>query len=463
MADYKDIPSVTAVLKSETAQSLINEYGTMPVKEAIRRTIASMRDCIKNGEDLPSENHYMQQVQSLTAELSGRNFREVINATGIILHTNLGRAPLGRKMMEDISEQLGGYSNLEFDLELGKRGSRYAHIRECLKLITGAEDVLVVNNNASSVILALNALCKGGEVIISRSELIEIGGSFRLPEIFEAAGCKLVEVGATNKCRISDYENAITENTKAILKVHQSNFAIIGFTTECGLTELKGLCKKHDIPLLYDLGSGLLRKPEGVPLDDEPDVHTSIKEGADLVMFSCDKLLGGPQGGVLCGSREVIKVLSKTPLLRALRMGKLDMAALAWVCRQYLDDKTLKANVPIFNMLEKSQELLKADATKLSKLLKKAGIESAVVESQGQVGGGTLPHVKLNSYAVALKPEGSAKAKKHFAEKLHRKLMLSHQPVTGILREGELLFDVLTLFEGQIESISKSLKGLLKK
>lgn len=461
MADYKDIPSVTAVLKEQRVKDLISEFGDLPVKEALRRTIASMRECIQQDKELPAKEDYLQKIHSLTAELSGRSFRNVINATGIILHTNLGRAPLGQKMMHDISQQLGGYSNLEFDLEAGKRGSRYTHIKECLKLITGAEDVLVVNNNASSVILALNALCKGGEVIISRSEMIEIGGSFRLPEVFEAAGCKLVEVGATNKCRIADYEKAINENTKAILKVHQSNFAIIGFTQECGLTELKELALKHNLPLLYDLGSGLLRKPANLPLEDEPDVHTSIKEGADLVMFSCDKLLGGPQGGVLCGSKKLIGILSKTPLLRALRMGKLDMAALAWVCRQYMDDATLKANVPIFSMLEKSQDTLKQEADKLAEALKKENIDCETVQSSGQVGGGTLPHLKLSTFAVALKTAGSVKEKKHFAEKLYRKLMTGEFPVAGILREGELLFDVLTLLDGDAETIVKSLKAAI--
>ena len=461
MADYKDIPSVTAVLKEQSVKNFIEEYGDLPVKEAVRQTIASMRELIQQGKDLPSKENYLQKIHSLTAELSGRSFRNVINATGIILHTNLGRAPLGQKMMNDISKQLAGYSNLEFDLEAGKRGSRYTHIKECLKLITGAEDVLVVNNNASSVILALNALCKGGEVIISRSEMIEIGGSFRLPEVFEAAGCKLVEVGATNKCRISDYEKAINENTKAILKVHQSNFAIIGFTQECGLTELKELAVKHDLPLLYDLGSGLLRKPANLPLEDEPDVHTSIKEGADLVMFSCDKLLGGPQGGVLCGSQELIRILSKTPLLRALRMGKLDMAALAWVCRQYMDDETLKTNVPIFSMLEKSQDKLKDEAESLAAALKNVKIDCEVVQSKGQVGGGTLPHVKLDTFAVALKAQGSGKEKKRFAEKLHRNLMKGESPIAGILREGELLFDILTLLDGEADKVVEALKTAL--
>lgn len=462
MADYKNIPSVTAVLKDPAVVALIVQYGQMPVKEAIRRTIAQMRQAIQDEQPCPSEAQYLQKIQRLSGELSGSSFSQVINATGIILHTNLGRAPLGQQLLEEITPVLAGYSNLEFDLEKGKRGSRYVHIRECIKLITGAEDVLVVNNNAASVILALNALCKGGEVIISRSELIEIGGSFRLPEIFEAAGCKLVEVGATNKCRLSDYEKAITKDTKAILKVHQSNFAIIGFTLECHLPELKKLADKHKIPLLYDLGSGLLRKPANLPLEDEPDVKTCIQQGADLVMFSSDKLLGGPQGGVLVGSSEIIAKLAKTPLLRALRISKIDLAALAWVCRQYLDDKTLKANIPLFSMLEKSQECLKRDADSLAALLQKNDVDCEVVTSQGQVGGGTLPHLKLSTYAVALKAKGSAKEKKRFAKNLQKKLMTAAEPVIGILREGELLFDVLTLFEGQAEQVSQAVSSTIK-
>ena len=361
-------------------------------------------------------------------------------------------------MIDAIRPLMSGYSNLEYDLHAGHRGSRYDHIRESLRLITGAEDVLVVNNNAAAVILALSAFCKGGGVIISRGELIEIGGSFRLPEIFEFAGCKLVEVGATNKTKPADYENAITENTKAILKVHKSNFAQIGFTVEANISELSSICKKHNIPLFYDQGSGLLRKPANLPLEDEPDVHTSLKDGADLVMFSCDKLLGGPQGGVLAGKKELIKVLSKTPLLRAIRMSKLDLSALSWVCHQYMQDETLKANIPIFSMMDKSQDKLKADASELADKITKIGYKTEIVSSSGQVGGGTLPHLHLESYAVALKPEGSAKEKKRFAENLNEQLRKLDNPIISILREGEILFDVLTLFEGQIDIIVDALR-----
>ena len=458
MADFKDIPSVTKLLKDLGILKLISTYGDSVVKAAIRSQLDTIRQTVKDGGEIIAYDELVKLVTIQTSAMCGDSFKGVINSTGIILHTNLGRAPLGTKMIDAITPLMSGYSNLEFDLTAGRRGSRYDHIRESLKHITSAEDVLVVNNNASAVILALSAFCKGGEVIISRGELIEIGGSFRLPEIFEFAGCKLVEVGATNKTKPADYEKAITENTRAILKVHKSNFAQIGFTVEASIPELSDICKRHKIPLFYDQGSGLLRKPANLPLEDEPDVHSSLKQGADLVMFSCDKLLGGPQGGVLAGKKELIKTLSKTPLLRAIRMSKLDLAALSWVCHQYMQDETLKANIPIFSLMDKSQDTLKSDAELLASKLTKIGYDCEVVTSSGQVGGGTLPHVKLDSYAVALKPEGSAKEKKRFAEKLHEKLRHIEIPIIAILREGEILFDVLTLFEGQIDIIVEALR-----
>lgn len=458
MADFKDIPSVTELLKKEEIISLISQFGDSVVKAAIRDQLNLIRSTIKDGGEIIPIESLLSEIYKQTAAMCGASFRGVINSTGIILHTNLGRSPLGEKMIDAIRPLMSGYSNLEFDLAAGHRGSRYDHIRESLKHITNAEDVLVVNNNASAVILALSAFCKGGEVIISRGELIEIGGSFRLPEIFEFAGCKLIEVGATNKTKPADYEKAITENTKAILKVHKSNFAQIGFTVEADIPELSEICKRHNIPLFYDQGSGLLRKPANLPLEDEPDVHTSLKQGADLVMFSCDKLLGGPQGGVLAGKKELIKVLSKTPLLRAIRMSKMDLAALSWVCHQYMQDETLKANVPIFSIMDKSQDTLRNDAESLAHKLEAVGYKCEIVVSSGQVGGGTLPHLKLDSFAVALKPSGSAKEKKRFAEKLHERLRNIDTPIIAILREGEILFDVLTLFDGQIDIIVEALR-----
>ena len=460
MDNYKKIPSVTALLKNKGIQCLIDKFGEASVKEAIRHKLASIRALVAKGEIPPSESEIVSAVEKLSASYSGQSLKGVINATGVILHTNLGRAPLGEKLLDAIRPALTGYSNLEFDLQKGKRGSRYTHIKDLLKLITGAEDVLVVNNNASGVILALSAFCKGGEVIISRGELVEIGGSFRLPDIMEFSGCKLVEVGATNKTKLADYENAINENTRAILKVHKSNFAIVGFTHECETAELSALCKKHNIPLFYDQGSGLLRKAANLPLDKEPDVQTSIKDGADLVMFSCDKLLGGPQGGILAGRKDLISVLSKTPLLRAVRISKLDLAAMAWACRQYLSDETLKANIPIFSIMDKKLDKVKADAETLAKGISKAGYKCEVVESEGQPGGGTLPHLMIPSYSVALKFEGKSKEKKKAAEQLFYELMNCETPVIAVLREGELQFDALTLFEGQIQQIVSVLEGI---
>ena len=460
MDKYKNIPSVTALLKKEAITGLIDNVGEVPVKEAIRQYLASLRKSIAEGASVPDEEEILSSISTLTAAINGDGFKGVINSTGVILHTNLGRSPLGEKLLDSIRPLLTGYSNLEFDLEKGKRGSRYTHVKDLLKTITGAEDILVVNNNAAGVILALSAFCQGGEVIISRGELVEIGGSFRLPDIMEFSGCKLVEVGATNKTKIADYEKAITENTKAILKVHKSNFAQIGFTHECEIPELSALCKKHNIPLFYDQGSGLLRKPANLPLDKEPDVQTSVKEGADLVMFSCDKLLGGPQGGILAGKKHLIARLSKTPLLRAIRISKMDLAAMTWVCKQYLNDETLKANVPIFSIMDRKPAELQKSAKELAAKISKAGYKCEVVDSSGYPGGGTLPDLEIPSYSVALKFDGSNKSKKEQAEKLFYKLLLAEEPVVAVLREGELQFDVLTLFSGQDEKIASALKEL---
>ena len=458
---FSDIPSVSSVLKRPCVQDLLELLGEMPVKEAVRRVLAQACQQIKDGQLFDFEQ-LDELIHAESQRLSCSSFCQTLNGTGIILHTNLGRAPLGRAVLEEMNRVLCGYSNLEFDLESGRRGSRYTHIREGLKLVTSAEDVLVVNNNASAVILALNGLCQGGEVILSRGEMVEIGGSFRLPEIMEAAGCKLVEVGATNKTHAKDYLNAINENTRAILKVHRSNFSIEGFTAECDIPELAGICREHNIPLIYDLGSGLLRKPANLPLEQEPDVHSSLQQGADLIMFSCDKLMGGPQGGVLAGRKDLIATLSKTPLLRAMRISKLDLVALSFVVRQYMSDEKLKQNIPVFSMLASEPDQLQERAEKLHDLLQKGGVSCELCDSQGQVGGGTLPHVSLPSVAVKVIFNGSAKGKKSKAEQLHRRLRQGDTAIIGLLREGEFLLDVLTLFDQQLQDVAGEVIAVCK-
>ena len=331
-------------------------------------------------------------------------------------------------------------------MKTGRRGQRNTHISELMKFVTQAEDAVVVNNNAAAVMLILKTFAEGKEVIISRGELIEIGGSFRIPEIMAASGCKMIEVGATNRTKLSDYEKAITKNTSMIFKAHKSNYYIDGFTEEVELTELSNLAKKHGLLFVYDLGSGLLRKPDGLPLENEPDVRSSLQAGCDLVSFSGDKLLGGPQAGIIAGKHEFIQRITKAPMMRALRVGKMTIAALSAVMRFYINDKDLLAKVPIFEMLNRKQNDLKELAKKLASEFNKYSIKTEIIKSKAQCGGGTLPQLKIDSLAVKIVHDNNRK----YAEKIHQKLLELEKPMLGILREGDLLFDVFTISEKDI-------------
>ncbi|MFC1888059.1 L-seryl-tRNA(Sec) selenium transferase, partial [Candidatus Cloacimonadota bacterium] len=357
----------------------------------------------------------------------------------------------GKASLEKIGSIISGYSNLEFNLNTGKRGQRNDHIKELLTYITGAENVVVVNNNAAAVFLTLLTFAKGKEVIVSRGELIEIGGSFRIPDIMKLSGAKMVEVGTTNRTRIKDYEEAITDKTRILFKAHKSNYEIKGFSEEVGIEELTELTKKYNLIMFYDIGSGLLRKPEGLKLKDEPDVLGSLNAGADLVSFSGDKLLGGPQAGIIAGKKELINKLAKSPLMRALRVGKLTMSALQHSISAYLDDSRLAEEIPIFEMLNRDSSDLKLLAEDLQSELSKLGIRSEVVSSKAQVGGGTLPGLEIESFGVQLSYEGKDRK---FAQKLFRKLLDLEDPVLGILREGKLIFDVLSVFKEDISELA---------
>lgn len=380
----------------------------------------------------------------------------MINATGIVLHTNLGRAPLGQAAIAAIAEAASGYCNLEFDLGSGRRGERTVHARELLRLLTGAEDALVVNNNAASLLLALSVLAKDREVIVSRGELIEIGGSFRLPEIMKASGARMVEVGTTNRTRLSDYEKAIGPETAMVFKAHPSNFAIIGFTEEASVRELSALARAHGLPLLYDQGCGLLHRPEGSLFEKEPEVRSLLTEGADLVTFSGDKLLGGPQAGILAGGRVWIERLSKAPLMRALRVDKLTYAALISTCLGHLcHAQTAEMHNPTFAFLSRTRKELQHLAEQLRGELVGRGVACRVVESGGQCGGGALPGVVIPSAAIEiLEIELGARGKKSFAERLHSSLMQGEPAVLSVLREGRLVLDVLAVFPTQVPALA---------
>ncbi|MBU0501873.1 MAG: L-seryl-tRNA(Sec) selenium transferase [Candidatus Margulisbacteria bacterium] len=440
----RELPGVDKLLNDSGIKELIAEYGIELVTYVVRETIDTVRKSILNpSSPTPHTSHLVPLIKKTLESISQPSLKPVINATGVILHTNIGRAPFGDKIVDEVSNVIKGYSNIEFNLATGKRGSRGSHLSNLLKYITGAEDSAVVNNNAAAIILILNTLAKDKEVIISRGELIEIGGSFRINEIMQAAGVKMIEVGTTNKTRLSDYENEITENTALIFKAHKSNYAIKGFTDEVSIEELADFAHQKNLPFVYDIGSGLLKKPKGLSLENEPDVKSSLKDGADLICFSGDKLLGGPQAGIIVGRQDYVAKLAKAPLMRALRVGKMTLAALSGVCRAYLKDIP---DLPVFAKLQRTPAEVKALAEKLQELIP----GSEIVENIGYCGGGTLPELEIPSFAIKLNNVD--------AEKLFFCLLKLDQPILGILRKGELLIDLLTVEEKDLEYIAKMIR-----
>ncbi|MCF8404830.1 MAG: L-seryl-tRNA(Sec) selenium transferase [Bacteroidales bacterium] len=455
--ELKKLPGVDKLLENSKIKEMIILYNPDLIKFAIRETLTSARRLVLNGKACPDEAFIIRQIDQFINRLIGRKLKKVLNATGIIVHTNLGRAPFSDKLLHDTFSILNGYSNLEYNLEIGERGSRHDHLTEKLKYLTGAEDVLVVNNNAAAVMLTLRTFAKAKEVIVSRGELIEIGGSFRIPEIMAASDCKMKEVGATNKTHPKDYENAISKKTAMLFKAHQSNYVIQGFTKEVSLEEMVSLGKKHKVIVFYDMGSGLLRKTKTNVLATEPDVRDTLAQGVDLVSFSGDKLIGGPQAGIIAGKKKYISILKKEPMVRALRVGKTTLAFMQSALSYYLDEKSLQTDNMIFRLLEESSDTIKKRAEKLIKQFENNNIQAKVVDSMGFCGGGSLPTEKVPSYSVKLILKGETNKKRAvLAEKIFRALLKEEIPVVSVLKSGELYFDMLTISEKEIEQVSKS-------
>ena len=340
--DYlRKIPSVDELLRAPDIQELCARFPRAAVTSAVQRVLAeTRRTLLALADEAPGDGDvFLQDIQQQViahVQKTGRpSLQRVINATGVVIHTNLGRAPLAEHALRLVAETASRYSNLEFDLEQGERGSRYVHVREILQQITGAQDAFVVNNNAAAVLLCLSTLARGREVIISRGELIEIGGSFRIPEVMEQSGAQLREVGTTNRTHLSDYRQAITEHTALILKVHPSNYQLVGFTADVSLRDLKQLGTEFHLPVMFDMGSGNLVPPQQFGLQDEPTVQEAVNQGADIITFSGDKLVGGPQAGIILGETGVITAIARNPLTRALRIDKLTLAALEATLRLY--------------------------------------------------------------------------------------------------------------------------------
>ena len=418
--NLRDLPSV-----DELARGADDPLAV----DAARAVLAQAREEIQAGADPGDLTTRLRE--ELVASRAPR-LRRALNATGVIVHTNLGRAPLADAALKRVREVAQGYSNLEYDLTAGSRGSRQDHVADVLRRLTGGEAALVVNNNAGAVLLALAALAEGREVIVSRGELIEIGDGFRIPDVLARSGARLVEVGTTNRTRAADYERAIGPDTGAVLRVHPSNFRVVGFTERPETAELARLAHGHDLPLVDDLGSGVL-----VHLEDEPSAKESVAAGADLVCFSGDKLLGGPQAGIVVGRAELVERLRRHPLQRALRADKLTLAALEGTLALYLDPERAAREVPVLRMLSEAVEAVRARAERLAAI-----VGGAVEETVARVGGGALPLAELPSFACAVE------------EELATPLRAGDPPVVAVIRDGRCLLDCRTLTDGEVEEVA---------
>jgi len=445
---FRALPSVTDVLNAPAVQALAGSQPREAIVQAVRDELAQQRQGLSKGQslderaDLPALADRV--VQRVLKAVQPR-LRPVINATGIILHTNLGRAPLADSAAQAAQAAAAGYLNLELDLETGQRSSRQSAIRDWVCRLTGAESATAVNNNAAATVIALRALCQGKEVILSRGQLIEIGGSFRIPEIMAVSGAVLREVGTTNITRLSDYERAIGPATGALMQIHPSNYRVSGFTESVPLADLVGLACKHGLPVIDDIGSGALLDFNRFGLPGEPLARASIAAGADLVLFSGDKLLGGPQAGILAGRKEAIQKIEQDPLMRAFRLDKMTLAALEATLRLYLDEERALREVPVLRMLGIPLPELRQRADDLAARLRGLpGVTTVEVrEDNAYVGGGSLPDQALPSWVVALT------ARSLSDNLLAQRLRTGTPAVMGRLKDGQLLLDLRTVFVGQ--------------
>ena len=446
------IPKVDEMLRSPVLLEICRGIAAQTVTEAVRRALDELRQNVLEGSvtEIPDTEMLCARIGALAREASLPSLRGVINGTGVVLHTNLGRACLSRRAAEAVLAAAQNYSTLEYDVPTGKRGKRYSHVEGLLCRLTGAESALVVNNNAAAVLLILSGMAAGGEVITSRGELVEIGGSFRIPEIMESSGCRLREVGTTNKTHLSDYENAVGEETRALLKVHTSNYKIMGFTQSVPLEELVALGHGRGLPVIEDLGSGCLVNLEQFGIHDEPTVQDSVRAGVDVISFSGDKLLGGPQAGIIIGSRQYVERLKEHPLNRAMRVDKMTLAALEATLRSYAEG-TAQQEIPTLAMLGAEPETLHAKAVMLCGLLTGNGVCAEVVSEEDQVGGGSVPTQLLSTYAVAVLPA------KGGVDQMEEALRLRERPIIGRIAHDRYLLDARTLREEDFACIVQAL------
>ena len=439
----RSLPSVDRLLRSDAFAALLAERPRALVTAALQQELASARVALEQGSDTAAQRddaHYAACVRAALEHAAADTIVPVVNATGVILHTNLGRAPLARAALDAIERAALGYTNLEYDLDTGKRGSRYSHCRDLLVRLTGAEDALVVNNNAAALVLALNTFARGLDAIISRGELVEIGGAFRVPEIMARSGAVLKEVGATNRTHASDYRAALAVRTGVLLKVHPSNFRIEGYTAETAIDELAAIGREAGVPVVHDIGSGLMLPPRelGLP-EDEPTPTASLTAGADIVTMSGDKLLGGPQCGIVLGRTHLVDRMRRNPLCRALRVDKLTLAALSATLRLYLDPAQARQQIPVLRMLTVSRAELAARAQALAARCTQEGVDCRTIAATSAVGGGASPGAALPTTLVQV--TGAARG----GSELERRLRTGDPRVIARVLDGFVCIDPRTL------------------
>lgn len=458
----KDIPNVHECINLLTTSGVLHNVPLHRIKYCTRQYLSLLRQAILSGtyEGVPLSDRQalLRDLVAFVQHYHQPRFIRVINGTGVIVHTNLGRSLLPAVSIEMLKSAAGGYSNLELNLDTGKRGSRYQHVDSLLCELTGAESALVVNNNAAAVLLALETMAKGKEVIVSRGQLVEIGGSFRIPDIMSRSGARLIEVGATNRTHYRDYQAAITQETGLLLRVHCSNYRIIGFTSEVASADLVQLGKAHDIPVMEDLGSGCLIDLSRFGLAKEPTVQEVVVSGMDIVTFSGDKLLGGPQAGIIVGKKKYIDQIKSNPLNRALRIDKLTLAALESVLRLYLDESQALREIPTLAMITASEKTVQKRARILFE--KCLGLLSeqcafAMIRSSSRVGGGAMPEQNVPSWAVTVQPTALK------VSLLEKRLRQAPFPVIGRIEEDHLLLDMRTVADDEIDPLVESLQFAL--
>ena len=459
---FRRIPKTDVLLEQEPLRSLGDRYGRDVVTGALRQVLEETRGRIGQADSEAAAEEILRGIPEETEKkveaLYAPRIRRVINATGTILHTNLGRAPLSHSQVQNMARLAGGYCDLEYDLASGGRGERYAHLEELLCRLTGAEAAMAVNNNAAAVMLVLNTLAAGGEVIVPRGELIEIGGKFRIPDVMKMSGAQLAETGTTNKTHLADYESAVTENTKAIMKVHTSNYRIIGFTENVPAEALRPLADRAGVPLIEDLGSGVFADLSRYGLPHEPTVREAVSAGADVITFSGDKLLGGPQAGIIVGKKELVDRMKKNPLTRALRVDKFTVIALEEVLRDYLSAELAPERIPVLRMISEPADSVRARAERLAALLGEriTSADISVAESEARTGGGSLPEAVIPSFSAAVRPRNMS------AASLEHHMRMLPCPIIARVSDETVLLDVRTIEEEDLRGIADSLAGILQ-